>query len=148
LNGPLILPEDLQKALDMTTSNDLKNQIYSCDCERCKALVCLIEQCDAHLLFSPTRAGRLCELAVVAATGDSGLPKEVVVTERRAYAEHLHLVLSGPTSDADDPIHIDWAIHNSNHNPDATERINLGRARALFSDGRYRIQMQLPAIVK
>lgn len=125
----------------MAVLNDLKTQIYSCECERCKALVWLIEQCDAQLLFSPTRAGRLCELAVVAAAGDVGLPKELVVAERRAYADHLRITLSGPTSDADEPVHIDWAIRNSNHTPDATEQINLGRARAsLDESGRYRLQ--------
>lgn len=127
------------KALEMTTPKDLKKQIYACECERCSAIVCLIEQCDAHLKFSPSRAGRLCELAVVAAAGEDGLLKEHVVAERRQYAEHLGVTLSGPTSNADQPVHIDWAIRNSNHNPNAAERINLGRAHASFSDGRYRI---------
>ena len=114
----------------MASTNDLKKQIYSCECDRCKALVCLVEQCGAQLLFSPTRAGRLCELAVVAAAGDVGLSWDSVVNERRAYADHLRIALSGPTSDADEPVHIEWATYNSNHNPDAIERINLGQARA------------------
>ena len=126
----------------MTMPNDLKKQIYECECQPCKAIVWLMEQCGAHFVFSRLRPGRLCEIAVVAAAGEVGLPKEHVVAERRKYAEHLQATLSGPTSDSDEPVHIEWAISNSNHNPDASERINLGRAYATFSDGRYRIRTE------
>jgi hypothetical protein len=59
------------------------------------------------------------------------------VHERRKYAQHLGIQLSGPTSDADHPNHIHWALEHSNHNPDARNRINLGRARATYSKGRF-----------
>lgn len=123
----------------MKPRNELKQQIYGCACACCRAVKFLIEGCDAHLQVSRSRPGRLCEIAVVAAAGEVGLLKENVVAERRKYAEHLGVTLSGPVSNADAPVHIEWATRNSNHNPDARERINLGRARALFSDGRYRI---------
>ena len=102
----------------MTMQSDLKKQIYACECKPCKAIVWLMEQCGDHLVFSHSRAGRLCEIAVVAAAEEVGLSKEHVVAERRKYADHLRVPLSGPTSDSDEPVYIEWAIRNSNHNPD------------------------------
>ena len=87
----------------------------------------------------PDPRRRLCELAVVAGEGDSGVHELDVVRERRNYASHLGLKLSGTTSNSDLPVHISWAVGNSNHNPDAKNRINLGCAYATFRDGYYRI---------
>ena len=123
----------------MNKKNPLKQHVYSCPCPRCRTVVWLIEDCGAALNFSAKQAGRLCELAVVAAEGKAGLAATDVVSERRAYAKHLNVALSGPTSDADNAVHIEWAVRNSNHNPTATNRINLGQAKATLSDGRYRI---------
>ena len=117
--------------------NDLKQRIYACDCRVCKAVVCLIEDKGAFLQFSTSRGGRLCELAVVAASGDQGLLEADVVNQRRIYASHLGIELSGRTSNADEPIHIRWALINSNHNPNASHRINIGRARAIYEAGRF-----------
>lgn len=52
------------------------------------------------------------------------------VAARRAYAASLGVTLSGAISNADEPVHIRHAVSNSNHNPNASNRINLGRARA------------------
>jgi hypothetical protein len=121
--------------------NELKNKIYSCDCRTCQALVWLVESCEAQLQFSESRAGRLCEIGAVAASGRLGLPVEEVVTQRREFAKHLGIDLKGATSNSDKPTHIDWAISNSNENPDAKNRVNLGKARALRIDDRYFIGM-------
>jgi hypothetical protein len=117
--------------------NDLKQQIYACDCTTCKAIVCLVEEKGAILQFSTTRGGRLCELAVVAASGNQGISETDVVNQRRNYAKHLGIELSGATSNASEPVHIHWALNNSNHNPDASSRINIGRAKASYEAGRY-----------
>lgn len=53
-----------------------------------------------------------------------------IVAARRAYAANLGVTLSGAISNADEPVHIRHAVSNSNHNPNASNRINLGRARA------------------
>ncbi len=53
-----------------------------------------------------------------------------IVAARRAYAASLGVTLSGAISNADGPVHIRHAVSNSNHNPNASNRINLGRARA------------------
>ncbi|WP_375670309.1 hypothetical protein [Pseudomonas aeruginosa] len=53
-----------------------------------------------------------------------------IVAARRAYAASLGVTLSGAISNADEPAHIRHAVSNSNHNPNASNRINLGRARA------------------
>ncbi|EIU4421652.1 hypothetical protein P4117_19595 [Pseudomonas aeruginosa] len=53
-----------------------------------------------------------------------------IVAARRAYAASLGVTLSGAISNADEPVHIRHAVSNSNHNPNASNRINLGRARA------------------
>lgn len=53
-----------------------------------------------------------------------------IVAARRAYAASLGVTLSGAISNADEPVHIHHAVSNSNHNPNASNRINLGRARA------------------
>ena len=119
--------------------NKLKEFIYECNCNRCKAVVKLVEDSGAILQFVPSRAGRLCELAVVAAEGEEGMEKSKVVSERRKYAEHLDVELSGGTSNSNDPVHIEWAINNSNHNPNAKNRINLGTAKASFANGKYRL---------
>ena len=126
--------------MSISKMNDLKEQIYGCKCERCRAVVWLVEDCGARLQFSPIRGGRLCELAVVAAAGSAGMLPEEIVTARRDYAKHLRITLSGPTSNAENPNHIEWTIENSNHNPDARNRVNLGRARASFTGGRYRLR--------
>lgn len=110
--------------------NQLKQKVYGCNCNTCKALVCLIDQQDAVLQFSKSRAGRLCELAVVAEAGAQGIHEEQVVGARRAYAAHLGVILSGPISNSDEPVHILHAIRNSNHSTDAINRINIGEARA------------------
>jgi len=123
----------------MSKRNELKDRIYTCQCKCCRALVWLREDCGAELQVSPTRAGRLCELAVVAAAGRYGLPDYEVVAQRRAYAAHLDLVLSGPTSNADSPVHIAWAVTNSNQNSNARNRVNLGSAQATYTDGVYRL---------
>ena len=117
--------------------NDLKKMIYDCKCRRCRAVKKLVEEHGADLRFSESRAGRLCELAVVAAEGSVGILESEVVEARRSYAEHLNVQLSGPTSDAELPAHIAWAVINSNHNPDAKSRINLGSAKASYSNGKY-----------
>jgi len=137
----LIFNENVRCPSRMNQQNPLKQHVYSCPCPRCRALVWLIEDCGAALKFSATRAGRLCELAVVAAEGTAGMAAADVVSERRAYAKHLNVALSGPTSDANTPVHIDWAVRNSNHNPTATNRINLGQPKATLSEGRYRLAL-------
>ncbi|OTK03381.1 hypothetical protein [Pseudomonas aeruginosa] len=53
-----------------------------------------------------------------------------IVAARRAYAASLGVTLSGAISNTDEPVHIHHAVSNSNHNPNASNRINLGRARA------------------
>ena len=120
--------------------NDLRQKIYGCTCDRCRALVRLVEERGAVLRFSPTRAGRLCELAVVAAAGPPGMPRNSIVSARREYARHLEIILSGPVSNADTPVHIEHAVTDSNHNPNASNRINLGQARASVHDDRFRLQ--------
>jgi hypothetical protein len=122
-----------------------RDTIYNCPCVRCRAVVRLVEEHGAVLQFSATRAGRLCELAVVAAEEEAGLPSRKVVQERRKYAQHLGIELRGPISDSDEPVHIDHAIHNSNHNPNARNRVNLGSAVASCSDGRYFIRATVPS---
>lgn len=116
--------------------NDLKQQILDCSCSRCRAVVALMQN-GAVLHFSPDRAGRLCELAVVAAAGASGMPASAVVSARREYAVHLGVVLKGPVSNSDRPVHIDHAVTNSNHNAAARNRIHLGAARASSEGGVY-----------
>lgn len=123
----------------MSKRNPLKQQIYNCKCPHCRAIVALAEERGAKLQFSESRAGRLCELAVVAAAGSVGLPDHEVVSQRRAYAVHLGLTLSGSTSNADSPVHIAWAVTNSNHNRDARNRVNIGQALATYTGGRYRL---------
>lgn len=84
----------------------------------------------ANLQFSSTRAGRLCEYAVVAAAGEQGISDGDVVNARRSYAGHLRINLQGPTQDADHPCHIDWACR-------ADHSVNLGIAQARHENGRY-----------
>ncbi len=98
-------------------------------CKPSKALLAL-RSAGAVLRISPQRAGRLCELAVVAAAGKEGMLESKIVAARRAYAASLGLTLSGSTSNADEPVHIHHAVSNSNHNPSARNRINLGNAQA------------------
>lgn len=119
--------------------NEMKERIYKCECSRCRAIVWLVEECGAVLQFSQARAGRLCELAVVAAEGANGIEANAIVSARRSFAKHIDVKLSGPTSDSDEPNHIKWAVTNSNHNPDAKNRINLGHARAFKVNVRYYI---------
>ena len=54
-----------------------------------------------------------------------------IVAARRAYAASLGVTLSGAISNADEPVHIRHAVSNSNHNPNASNRINLGRAERI-----------------
>ncbi|TPG75899.1 hypothetical protein EAH78_19665 [Pseudomonas arsenicoxydans] len=65
------------------------------------------------------------------------MSESAVVAARRSYAQHLGVKLDGPTSNAEDPAHIEWAMSNSNHNPAAKNRINLGSAKAFSLNGRY-----------
>ena len=123
----------------MSSRNDFRDKIYACECDVCRSVVRLVEEKGAVLQFSPARAGRLCELAVVAASGNQGLTGEQVVDARRRYADHLGISLMGPVSDADGPAHIQHALDNSNHNPSARSRINLGRAVASFDGTHYRL---------
>jgi hypothetical protein len=123
--------------------NDLEHKIYECECKPCCALRRLIDECGADFRISETKAGRLCELAVVAAEGVDGIFESDVVAARRSYAQHLGVKLTGSTSNAEDPTHIAWAVKNSNHNPTAKNRINLGSAKASNRDGRYFIQMPI-----
>ena len=118
-------------------NNPLKEQIYGCRCATCRALVWLVEEMGAQLQFSSKRAGRLCELAVVAEAGIGGLIDKRVVGARRTYATHLGIKLTGKISNSEEPIHIHHAIVNSNHNPDAKNRINIGSAHASFANGRF-----------
>ncbi|MEH6367917.1 MULTISPECIES: hypothetical protein [Pseudomonas] len=120
--------------------SDLKQKIYECPCKQCRALYRLIEESGAKIRFSEVNAGRLCELAVVAAEGVDGMPEIAVVAARRLYAKHLGVSLTGPTSNADYPAHIQWAVSNSNHNPAAKNKINLGRAKAIYVNGRFILQ--------
>ncbi len=119
--------------------NFLKQRIYGCTCKQCKAIVRLLDECGAILIISPNKGGRLCEVAVVAATGSSGMDENDIVSERRKYAEHLGITLSGPVSNSDKPIHIKHGINNSNHEYNAKHRINLGIARIIYEGTRYRI---------
>lgn len=119
--------------------NDLKKQIYDCKCDRCRALVHLVKEKCAVLQFSRSRAGRLCELAVVAAAGSSGMVSSAVAPARREYARHLGIVLRGPVSDSDEPVHIQHAVTHSNHNANASNRINLGQARASLTGDVFRL---------
>jgi len=89
-------------------------------------------ECGAKLRFSEAKAGRLCELAVVAAEGADGISENAVVAARRSYATHLGVSLMGPTSNAENPTHIAWAVRNSDHN-----KINIGTAEASYLKGRY-----------
>ncbi len=118
----------------------LRERIFSCTCSRCRAVVYLIESMGADIRINSKAAGRLCELAVVAAYGERGISEDQVVKERRAYAKHLGIELSGPTSNSDVPGHIQWATLNSNHNSRAKNRINIGSARATFRDGIYTLR--------
>ena len=110
--------------------NDLKSKIYSCECDQCRALKWLVEDCGANLVFSEKMAGRLCELAVVAAGREKGIASFLVVGKRRKFAEHLGVSLKGSTQNAKTPVHIEWTISNSNHNPNAHNPVDLGRAKA------------------
>lgn len=121
----------------MPKLNNFKQRIYACECKYCRAVVWLVEERGAQLRFVPTQGGRLCELAVVAASGAEGIAERDVVRERRAYARHLGIELCGPTSDAETPAHIQWALEHSNHSPDASNPVNIGQARARYSAGRY-----------
>lgn len=86
-------------------------------------------------MFSRKNPGRLCELAVVTAAGDEGVPEAEVVPRRRSYAAHLGIVLRGNTQNSDRPAHIKWAISNPKHRP--AEQIRLGHAQASLRGGRY-----------
>ena len=121
--------------------NDLQAKIYDCECNECHAVKWLVEQAQANLAFRENAAGRLCELAVVAASKGKGIPQFLVVPQRRKYAEHLGIELSGPVSNSDTPNHIEWAIANSKHNPNAKNPIDLGRAMAKKIGERYFISM-------
>lgn len=96
-----------------------------------------MSELGANLQFSSARAGRLCEIAVVAAAGPDGIAARDVVDERRKFARHLGVVLAGPISNSDDPIHICHAIDHSNHRSKARNRINIGGARASYMNGRF-----------
>jgi hypothetical protein len=117
--------------------NLLKERIYGCGCSRCRAIVVLSEKHGASLQFVAGRAGRLCELAVVAASGSEGISAHDVVVERREYASHIGVQLKGHISNSNDPIHICHAIDHSNHNSKARNRINIGSAHASYFEGRF-----------
>ena len=136
-NQVVFFRQSLGAQIDMSKFNDFKQQIYSCECNCCRAVVWLVEDCRAKLQFAPSRAGRLCELAVVAASGAEGIAESEVVRKRRAYAGHLGIELSGKTSNAETPAHIHWALENSNHDSGASNPVNIGQARATYSAGRY-----------
>ncbi|MEI7868387.1 MAG: hypothetical protein WCI11_10875 [Candidatus Methylumidiphilus sp.] len=121
------------------TPEEFKIKIRDCKCNICSSVISLVDEADANLHFDPNRAGRFCEIAVVAASGKNGLHKDDVVQARRDYAEHLGIQLSGSTQNSDEPIHIKHAIENSNHNPKAREPINLGSAYAKLEDNRFYI---------
>lgn len=124
----------------MAQRQSLKERVFSCACTRCRAVVSLVEKKGAVFQFIEKRAGRLCELAVVAGAGARGIAAADVVPERRSYAEHVGATLSGSISDSRDPIHIIHAIDHSNHNAKARNRVNIGSARAWYSNGRYYLQ--------
>ncbi len=119
------------------TPNELKDKIRSCNCKKCQAICALTEKAGADLRFSPKAAGRLCELAVVAAAGTGGIEGNKIPFERRKYAKHLGVELQGLISNMDWPGHIDWALKNSNHNPNAKNRINIGSAEAIHRGTKY-----------
>ncbi|MGC3450492.1 hypothetical protein ACPTGM_33650, partial [Pseudomonas aeruginosa] len=52
------------------------------------------------------------------------------VAARGAYAASVGVTLSGAISNADEPVHFHHAVSNSNLNPNASNRMKLGRARA------------------
>jgi hypothetical protein len=115
-------------------AQEFQQCIRNCECPTCRALIRLIDKAGATIIFSPTRAGRLCEMAVVAAAGANGIGEKDVVAARRDYAHHLQIALRGPIQDHDAPIHIEHALDPSADNP-----IRLGQARARFEAGRYYI---------
>jgi hypothetical protein len=122
------------------TNEELKSAIAACDCAECRALTGLLNEAGAKFQISTVRGGRFCEMAVVAAAGERGLPAGDIVPRRRRYAEHLGIQLSGNTQNDDKPNHIMWATKHSNHHPDASDpggRINLGLARAVERDGSF-----------
>ena len=121
------------------TPEEFKIKIRDCKCNTCLSVISLMSEAGAKLRFGPNQAGRLCEIAVVAASGKNGLYKDEVVQARRDYAEHLGIQLSGSIQNSDKPIHINHAIKNSNHNPKAREPINLGLADAKLEDNRFYI---------
>jgi len=124
----------------MVRRQTFKERVFSCACTRCRAVVALVEEKGAVLHFEEKRAGRLCEIAVVAGAGPRGIAAADVVPERRSYAEHVGAELSGSISDSRDPVHIIHAIDHSNHNVNARNRINIGSARAWYKNGRYYLQ--------
>jgi len=73
--------------------NELKNKIYSCDYGTYRALVWLVESCEAQPQFSESRAGRLCEFGAFAASDRLGLPAEQAVTKRREFVKHIGIEL-------------------------------------------------------
>lgn len=118
-------------------STDLYDRVKACSCNECRSLINLIEIAGAQLRLNEKAAVRACELAVVAASGKLGLTEEEVVSRRRAYARHLDVRTDGATQDPNDCRRIRHAIKNSNHNPDAKNRVHIGSARAFEHDGRY-----------
>lgn len=114
--------------------------------EGCDPSTALLEllAAEARLVIARDNPGRLCELAVVAATGRKSMPENEVVAARRAYAASLGVMLSGSTKDSDKPVHINHAVDHSNHNPNARNRINLGNARAFRQNGRFYIFIPEP----
>jgi hypothetical protein len=121
--------------------NDFKSKIYSCSCNECVALKWLVEECGANLVFSESKAGRLCELAVVAGSAQKGISSFLTVVGRRKYAAHLGIKLEGPVSNANEPNHIEHPISNPKNNPIAHNPIDLGRAKAKKIGNSYFISM-------
>jgi hypothetical protein len=119
----------------------MKKLIDDCKCHWCRTERRLK---NSGARFDPS-SGRGCELVAVAAA-PNGLTAPEVVEQRRALAKHRHVTLTGPISNSPRPVHIRWALNNSNLNPRTRNRINLGTARAVFAGGRYFLEFDPDAV--
>src|SRR5436190_21836526 len=85
--------------------NPLRDHVKSCSHVACAATRLLTKN-GARLVVGK---GRHCELAVLAAAGASGMTGAELVAARRAYAQHLGVMLdgikTGEIADADYAIH-------------------------------------------
>ena len=124
------------------SQKNLHDIIAACKCITCRALTALKDEAGAKINISPKRNGRMCEVAVVAASGARGLTGNEVVTRRGAYASHLGLELVSGTQNRPIPMHIAYAVNHSNHaksGRSGSNPFNLGRAKATFDGERYRL---------